>query len=272
MALALDQHQLVAPDDMAQGGAEWVAESAVEETRSKAERTESAGGESAQAGAREHSPGEGTRQGAPDHRRPGKSCRAAGIEPRGRDELVKAAEALATYVGVKPACDALRVARATFYRRRRPSTGHQQPRPTPARALSEKERDKVFDTLCSERFVDRSPAEVVATLLDEDVYLCSERTMYRVLASQVPVRERRAQRSHPEYQKPELMAFKPAVVAYVRSPGSCCERRTEAVCAGSPRRPDRGSRRGGRAGPKCTLGRASPWSPTRPAVGGLVES
>ena len=85
---------------------------------------------------------------------------------------MKAAEALATYVGVKPACDALRVARATFYRRRRPSTGHQQPRLTPARALSEKERDKVFDTLCSERFVDRSPAEVVATLLDEDVYLC----------------------------------------------------------------------------------------------------
>ena len=120
-------------------------------------------------------PGEGTREGAPDHRRPGKSCRAAGIEPRGRDELVKAAEALAKYVGVKPACDALRVARATFYRRRRPSTGHQQPRPTPARALSEKEREKVFDTLCSERFVDRSPAEVVATLLDEDVYLCSER-------------------------------------------------------------------------------------------------
>ena len=125
---------------------------------------------------------------------------------------MKASEALAKYVGVKPACDALRVARATFYRRRRPSTGHQQPRPTPARALSEKERDKVFDTLCSERFVDRSPAEVVATLLDEDVYLCSERTMYRVLASQVPVRERRAQRSHPEYQKPELMATGPGQV------------------------------------------------------------
>ena len=51
-----------------------------------------------------------------------------------------------------------------------------------------------------------------------------------------------------------------------------CKQRTEAVCAGSPWRPDRGSRRGGRAGPKCTLGRASPWSPTRPAVGGLVES
>ena len=72
--------------------------------------------------------------------------------------------------------------------------------------MSERERGKIFDTLCCERFVDRSPAEVVATLLDEDVYLCSERTMYRVLASQVPVQERRGQRSHPKYQKPELMA------------------------------------------------------------------
>ena len=95
-----------------------------------------------------------------------------------------------------------------------PSSGvqrpwHRQPRPTPARALSEKERDKIFDTLCSERFVDRAPAEVVATLLDEDVYLCSERTMYRVLDSRETVQERRAQRSHPEYKKPELMATGP---------------------------------------------------------------
>ena len=120
----------------------------------------------------------------------GKVAGLLGLSPRGRDELVKAAEALATYVGVKPACDALRVARATFYRRRRPSTGHQQPRPTPARALSEKERDKVFDTLCSERFVDRSPAEVVATLLDEDVYLCSER--YDVSRSGLPSASSRA--------------------------------------------------------------------------------
>ena len=52
-------------------------------------------------------------------------------------------------------------------------------------------------------------AEVVATLLDEEVYLCSERTMYRVLASEVPVQERRAQRTHPEYKKPELMATAP---------------------------------------------------------------
>lgn len=122
---------------------------------------------------------------------------------------MKAAEELAQHVGVKPACAALSVARATLYRRLRPETGHQQPPATPARALSEKEQDEVFDTLCSERFVDRSPAEVVATLLDEGVYLCSERTMYRILASRAAVQERRPQRKHPEYTKPELMATGP---------------------------------------------------------------
>ena len=72
----------------------------------------------------------------------GKVAGLLGLSLEDGTNSVKAAEALAKYVGVKPACDALRVARATFYRRRRPSTGHQQPRPTPARALSEKEREK----------------------------------------------------------------------------------------------------------------------------------
>ena len=63
--------------------------------------------------------------------------------------------------------------------------------------------------LSSERFVDRSPAEVFATLLDEEKYLCSERTMYRVLAACQPVRERRNQLQHPQYAKPELMATAP---------------------------------------------------------------
>ena len=69
-----------------------------------------------------------------------------------------------------------------FYRRRRPKTGQRQPRPAPARALGEAERTEVFRVLCSPRFTDRAPAEVCATLLDEGVYLCSERTMYRILA------------------------------------------------------------------------------------------
>jgi len=120
-----------------------------------------------------------------------------------------AAEELSHQVGVQPACEALGVSRATLYRRRRPSDGQPQPRPTPARALDAEEREAVLEHLCSERFIDRSPGEVAATLLDEGEYLCSERTMYRILAASAPVRDRRDQRRHPEYEKPELVAAAP---------------------------------------------------------------
>ena len=122
---------------------------------------------------------------------------------------MSAARGLAGHVGVSAACEALGVARATFYRRRRPKTGQRQSRPAPARALSEAERSEVFEVLCSPRFADRAPAEVYATLLDEGVYLCSERTMYRILADSKAVRERRAQRSHPNHPKPEVVARAP---------------------------------------------------------------
>ena len=124
---------------------------------------------------------------------------------------MSAAVGLAGQVGVTvtAACAALGVARATFYRRRRPKTGQPQPRPAPARALSEAERTEVMDALCSERFVDRAPAEVCATLLDEGAYLCSERTMYRIMASERAVRERRDQRSHPRRPTPRIVARGP---------------------------------------------------------------
>ena len=123
---------------------------------------------------------------------------------------MRAAGDLARHVGVRAACRALRVAHSTYYRRRRPKrTGQRQPRPTPARALDGAERAEVFEVLCSPRFTDRAPAEVYATLLDEGVYLCSERTMYRILAENQAVRERRAQRSHPNHPRPEVVARAP---------------------------------------------------------------
>jgi len=120
-----------------------------------------------------------------------------------------AACALAPKVGVKAACNALGVSRATFYRRRAPVAVAQQPRPRPSRALSAEERATALALLDSDRFVDRSPAEVVATLLDEGTYVCAERTMYRLLASRAEVRDRRGQREHPQYTKPELVASAP---------------------------------------------------------------
>ena len=71
------------------------------------------------------------------------------------------------------------------------------------------ERQAVLDVLHSERFIDQSPAEVHATLLEEQRYLCAPRTMYRVLAAAKEVRERRAQARHPGYAAPELVATRP---------------------------------------------------------------
>jgi putative transposase len=116
---------------------------------------------------------------------------------------------LAPVVGVAPACAALTVSRASMYRRRSKPTETPRRSTPPQRALSAAERQVVSEVLHSERFVDRSPAQVYATLLDEDVYHCSVRTMYRVLAAQHEVRERRDQLRHPQYQKPELLATAP---------------------------------------------------------------
>lgn len=124
--------------------------------------------------------------------------------------MEQAVEELAPAVGTRPACRALDVAPATLYRRRKPPPRKPpKPRPRPARALAPAERTRILDALRSERFVDRSPAQVWATLLDEGCYLASERTMYRLLAEHGEVRERRDQRCHPAYARPELLAERP---------------------------------------------------------------
>lgn len=82
-------------------------------------------------------------------------------------------------------------------------------RPASPLALSEAERTRVLGTLCSERFADMAPAAVHATLLDEGTYLASVRTMYRVLTANASSIERRNQRKHPVYAKPELLALGP---------------------------------------------------------------
>jgi putative transposase len=109
--------------------------------------------------------------------------------------------------GIAPTCRALGLSRATWYRRQQPSTPRQA-RDVP-RKLPDVERQAVLDVLHEPRFIDQSPAEVYAGLLDEGRYLCSLRTMYRVLAANREVRERRAQRRHPCYAAPELLATRP---------------------------------------------------------------
>jgi putative transposase len=118
---------------------------------------------------------------------------------------------LAPVVGVAGACRALGVSRAGFYRRQQPPRVRGAPttRRASPRALSQDERQNILAVLNAPRFVDQAPAQVNTALLDDGVYYCSTRTMYRVLDASKEVRERRNLLCHPHYHKPELVASGP---------------------------------------------------------------
>jgi putative transposase len=128
---------------------------------------------------------------------------------------MEAATTLAAMIGIVPSCQALGLARSSFYRQTQLSARVDDllavvtPVRVSPRALDATERQVVLDVLHSSRFQDRSPTEVYATLLDEGVYLASERTFYRLLAASGETTERRDQLSHPAYSKPELRATRP---------------------------------------------------------------
>jgi putative transposase len=115
---------------------------------------------------------------------------------------------LASQIGLSAACRVMGVPRSSLYRARQPKAAA-APRPTPVQALSQEEKATVRQVLNSERFQDAAPRQVYATLLDEQVYLCHWRTMYRILKEHAEVQERRHPRRHPTYPKPELVATGP---------------------------------------------------------------
>jgi putative transposase len=112
-------------------------------------------------------------------------------------------------LGVAPTCAALGVSTASYYRRCKPQPVVPASRPSPPRTLPAAERTAVLDLLHAPRFVDLAPAQVYAGLLDEGRYVCSERTMYRILEAHQEVRERRDQLRHPSYAAPQLLATAP---------------------------------------------------------------
>jgi putative transposase len=117
------------------------------------------------------------------------------------------AELQAGGASVRRACAALALAPASYYRALRPPAEPQprSPKSSP-RALVPSERQRTLELLHAPRFVDRSPHQVYATLLDEGQYLCSPRTMYRILDANREVRERRDQCRRPHHTKPQLVA------------------------------------------------------------------
>ena len=124
--------------------------------------------------------------------------------------MTEAVEELESLLGIAAACRSLGIPRASLYRQRCPRPASARPpRAEPDQALTPVERQQILGLLHSERFVDQSPMAVYHALLDEGVYICSPRTMYRILGGHGEVRERRNQLRHPNYRKPELLATGP---------------------------------------------------------------
>jgi len=120
---------------------------------------------------------------------------------------------LAPEVGVERACETLAYPRSSYYRQSRqpkpPTAKENGVKKKPPRSLSDAEKEKIMAMLNSEQFMDCSPRQMYGSLLDEGVYLCSVSTMYRLLHDHDEVRERRNQKRHPAYAKPELLATAP---------------------------------------------------------------
>jgi putative transposase len=115
-----------------------------------------------------------------------------------------------------PLLRALGVSRASFYRyspdfEPKPPSARKRALPcrVMGRALSREERQKVRDLLYGEEFVDQTPTQIYANLLDQGVYHCSPRTMYRLLKAEGPCPERTRNRKHAAYEKPEILATRP---------------------------------------------------------------
>lgn len=125
---------------------------------------------------------------------------------------MKLVEELTEPISTRSICRSLRVPRSSLYLARQKAalrSAKPSNRTVSARALAAEERTKVLEVLNSPQYQDQSPREVYADLLDKEEYLCSLRTMYRILAENKEVRERRDQLRHPNYVKPELLATKP---------------------------------------------------------------
>lgn len=113
-------------------------------------------------------------------------------------------------LGTRAICAALGEPRSTWYRTMAASRADRKSRPrrSSPRKLRAEEEARIHTVLNSEQFIDVAPAEIYTTLLDQGSYLCSPRTMYRILDRHGELAERRQHAPRP-YARPELLATAP---------------------------------------------------------------
>ncbi len=138
-----------------------------------------------------------------------RECRGS---KRANTAIVKGVDELREIIGLEAACDCLGIARSSYYYLVDSPVREPKPRKPSPRRLSEADRARILEVCHSERFCDSSVREIYATLLDEDIYLASTATIYRISAEVGETRERRRQATHPTRVKPELLARRPGQV------------------------------------------------------------
>lgn len=122
---------------------------------------------------------------------------------------MSAVQQLAQTLPVAHACQVFDLSRATYYRAISPTSPSTRDYPEPHNKLSAEQRQQVLDLLVHPDYVDKTPYEVYFTLLDQGTYLCSVRTMYRLLNEQGWSRQRRDMLRHPDHKRPQLVATGP---------------------------------------------------------------
>ena len=124
---------------------------------------------------------------------------------------MNAALKISTDVGKKSACESFDIPRASFYRYHSDNANKKDASPKrPPLALDQNEKGEILNILHSEQYQDKAPYQVYAGLLDEGIYHCSIRTMYRILSEEHDgVKERRRQVQRRNHIKPELLATAP---------------------------------------------------------------
>jgi putative transposase len=142
------------------------------------------------------------------------------------------AELVDAGVDTRRACKLVGRPRSTHYWRRKPRTVTvRAPRPRPANALGDEERERILALLRNPAFVDKAPAQVWACLLDQGVYLCSVSTMYRLLREsgesrerrrQATIRARRSRSSSPTPRGRSIPGTSPSCAARCAASGTTC--------------------------------------------------
>lgn len=126
----------------------------------------------------------------------------------------KIVEELSQAMPIYKACNNLGLSRSTYYYwistdKNKEEKGGRINRKSVPWSLSEMERKEILTVMNSEQYFDKPPNQIYPSLLDQGIYLCSVRTMYRILELENLIKERRMIRTHTNYSKPELLAQKP---------------------------------------------------------------